>query len=99
MKLKYKFKEGDVVVVIFHDHGTRYLGKMFNNDWMREKGYFDKKGLVAKDLVASQKGELIAVESTDTIENAVKMMAKMDYSQLPVTTAKRITGSLNETEV
>jgi len=31
-----KFKKDDVVVVIFHDHGTRYLGKMFNDDWMRE---------------------------------------------------------------
>lgn len=99
MQLKDKFKEGDVVVVIFHDHGTRYLGKMFNDDWMREKGYFDIKGLVAKDLVATQKGELISLESTDTIDNAVKLMQKMDYSQIPVTTAKRITGSINEAEV
>jgi hypothetical protein len=28
-----------VVVVIFHDHGTRYVGKMFNDDWMRERGF------------------------------------------------------------
>ncbi|MEO8151017.1 MAG: pyridoxal-phosphate dependent enzyme [Bacteroidia bacterium] len=99
MQLKDKFKEGDVVVVIFHDHGTRYLGKMYNDEWMREKGYFDKKGLTAKDLVTSQKGELTALESTDTIESAVKIMQQKDYSQIPVTTAKRITGSLNETEV
>jgi len=32
------------VVVIFHDHGTRYLGKMYNPDWMREKGFLDRKG-------------------------------------------------------
>ncbi len=99
MQLKDKFKEGDLVVVIFHDHGTRYLGKMFNDEWMREKGYFDKSGLLAKDLVASQKGELTALESTDTIESAVKLMSKMDYSQIAVTTAKRIVGSLNETDV
>lgn len=99
MQLKDKFKEGDLVVVIFHDHGTRYLGKMFNDEWMREKGYFDKSGLLAKDLVASQKGELTALESTDTIDAAVKLMSKMDYSQIAVTTAKRIVGSLNETDV
>jgi len=99
MQLKDQFKEGDLVVVIFHDHGTRYLGKMFNDEWMREKGYFDKSGLLAKDLVASQKGELTALESTDTIDNAVKLMSKMDYSQIAVTTAKRIVGSLNETDV
>jgi Cysteine synthase len=32
------FRDDDVIVVIFHDHGTRYLGKMFNDEWMREKG-------------------------------------------------------------
>lgn len=39
MQMKDRFKEGDVVVVIFHDHGTRYLGKMFNDDWMKSKGW------------------------------------------------------------
>jgi len=39
MQMKDHFKEGDVVVVIFHDHGTRYLGKMFNDDWMQMKGW------------------------------------------------------------
>src|SRR6201990_1500435 len=44
------FKKGETVVVIFHDHGTRYLGKMYNPDWMREKGFVDRKGLTARDL-------------------------------------------------
>jgi cystathionine beta-synthase len=39
VQMKDRFKEGDVVVVIFHDHGTRYLGKMFNDDWMKSKGW------------------------------------------------------------
>ncbi len=39
IQMKDRFKEGDVVVVIFHDHGTRYLGKMFNDDWMKSKGW------------------------------------------------------------
>jgi len=97
LQMKDKFKKGDVVVVIFHDHGTRYLGKMFNNDWMMEKGYFDKKGLTAKDLVnANTKGELITIESSDTIANAVQLMTKKDISQIPVANDKRIVGSLNE---
>ena len=96
LQLKNNFKEGDVVVVIFHDHGTRYLGKMFNDEWMREKGFFDKKGLTAKDLVASQKGKLIALGVDDTIESAIKLMSENDFSQLPVTKDSRIVGSLNE---
>ena len=97
MQLKNELKETDVVVVIFHDHGTRYLGKMFNEEWMREKGFFDKKGLVAKDLVNEHtNAKLITVEANDTVESAVKLMSKMDISQIPVTNDKRIVGSLNE---
>jgi cystathionine beta-synthase len=39
VQMQGRFKEDDVVVVIFHDHGTRYLGKMFNDDWMKMKGW------------------------------------------------------------
>lgn len=97
MQMKDKLKETDVVVVIFHDHGTRYLGKMFNDEWMMEKGFFDKKGLVAKDLIKNNiNDKLITIESSDTVGNAVALMSKMDISQIPVTHDKRIVGSLNE---
>jgi cystathionine beta-synthase len=96
LQLKNNFKAGEVVVVIFHDHGTRYLGKMFNDEWMRSKGFFDKKGLTAKDLVASQKGKLISLNVKDSIENAVKIMSENDFSQLAVTNEGRVVGSLNE---
>lgn len=39
LQLKEHFKKDDVVVVLFHDHGSRYVGKMFNDDWMKEMGY------------------------------------------------------------
>ena len=42
LQLKDHFKPDDVIVVIFHDHGSRYLGKMFNDDWMRQKGFIEK---------------------------------------------------------
>ena len=41
LQLKEQFTKDDVVVVLFHDHGSRYVGKMFNNDWMRNMGYID----------------------------------------------------------
>lgn len=41
LQLKDQLKEDDVVVIIFHDHGSRYMGKMFNEDWLREMGYLD----------------------------------------------------------
>ncbi len=41
LQLKDKFKKDDVVVILFHDHGTRYVGKMFNPEWMKKMGYID----------------------------------------------------------
>jgi cystathionine beta-synthase len=100
IQMKDMFKEGDVVVVIFHDHGTRYLGKMFNDDWMREKGYLDKKGLTAKDLVSTRgKEKLVTIEASQKLSEAIEMMNKLDISQIPVTSDKRIVGSLNESEL
>jgi len=42
LQLKEKFNKDDVVVVLFHDHGSRYVGKIYNDDWMREQGFLDK---------------------------------------------------------
>jgi cystathionine beta-synthase len=97
LQLKDRFGENDLVVVIFHDHGSRYLGKMFNDDWMREKGFFDKSGVTARDLVASGvSGELLAIEGTEAVEVAVKLMGEHDFSQISITRDKRLVGSLNE---
>jgi cystathionine beta-synthase len=41
LQLKGELKASDVVVIIFHDHGTRYLGKMYNDDWLRAQGYLE----------------------------------------------------------
>ncbi|MFM2155725.1 MAG: hypothetical protein RL516_474, partial [Bacteroidota bacterium] len=39
VQLKDQLTKDDVVVIIFHDHGSRYIGKMFNPEWMRKMGY------------------------------------------------------------
>ena len=97
LQLREHFTDDDVIVVIFHDHGSRYLGKMFNDDWMREKGFFDKSGLTARDLVASGvSGELLAIEGTEQVEAAVRLMDEHDFSQISITRDKRLVGSLNE---
>lgn len=100
VQLAPKLNENDVVVVIFHDHGTRYLGKMFNDDWMREKGFFEPKGQTAKDVVSTIKGaELKSIEANEPIERAVKIMRENDFSQMPVTNGGRIVGSVNEMQL
>jgi cystathionine beta-synthase len=100
LQLSPKLKDDDVVVVIFHDHGTRYLGKMFNDDWMREKGFFEPKGQTAKDVVSTFKGAALqTIEQNEPIEKAVKIMRENDFSQMPVTNGGRIVGSINEMQL
>jgi cystathionine beta-synthase len=97
LQLREHFAEDDVVVVIFHDHGSRYLGKMFNDDWMREKGFSEKTGLTARDLVASGlSGELLSIDACDTVEMAARVMSGHDFSQISIRRDKRLVGSLNE---
>jgi cystathionine beta-synthase len=100
LQLKDRFRKEDVIVVIFHDHGSRYLGKMFNDDWMREKGFLEKTGMAARDLVAAGlSGELMSIEANEPVEHALRVMSEHDFSQLSITRDKRLVGSLNETHL
>jgi len=97
VQLADRFTQDDVVVVIFHDHGSRYLGKMYSDEWMREKGYFDKKGQLARDLIAAGLGgDMVTLECGVTVEHAVELMSSRDFSQVPISQEGRIVGSLNE---
>jgi cystathionine beta-synthase len=100
LQLRHHFQAGERVVVIFHDHGSRYLGKMFNDDWMRERGFLEKSGMTARDLVAAGlSGELFSVESNEPVEHAVRVMSLHDFSQISVTSDHRLVGSLNEAQL
>src|SRR5689334_18420030 len=100
VQLKHHFRAGDVVVVIFHDHGSRYLGKMYNDEWMRAKGFLEVSGMTARDLVAlGVSGELCAIEANEPVEHAMRLMSEHDFSQISITRDKRLVGSLNETHL
>jgi cystathionine beta-synthase len=97
LQLKDRFTADDVVVVIFHDHGSRYLGKMFNDEWMREKGFLEKSGMTAADLVTSGlSGELCSIECDRPVSEAIRLMSAHDFSQISITNHRRLIGSLNE---
>jgi len=96
LQLKDQLTENDLVVVLFHDSGSRYVGKMFNDDWMMERGFLDRKP-IAMDLIKSHlQQSLITVDETDTIETVANKMTKYNISQIPVTNGKEFTGSLND---
>lgn len=86
LQMKDRFKAGDVVVVIFHDHGTRYLGKMFNDDWMRDRGFMEMpQPKTALDLIEKHKNQkLVTVSAEDSISVACEKLQKFGISQIPV---------------
>jgi cystathionine beta-synthase len=102
LQMKDRFKKGDVVVVIFHDHGSRYMGKMFNDEWMSDRGFLQESEITAIQLIERHKQHrLVMVKDSDTIHEVVLLMKKFNISQVPVTDSmhSKIVGSLNDTEV
>ena len=97
IQMKDMFKPNDVVVVIFHDHGTRYLGKMFNDDWMRDRGFLEIKKPKAIDLISSHKNQkLLTINAESHITDALAIMNKFGVSQIPVKKGEEFVGSLND---
>ena len=85
LQLQDELTENDVVVVLFHDHGSRYVGKIFNDDWMRERGFLEEETKVASDLVASHEDlPLVTLYSEELVSHAVAKMRKHSISQIPV---------------
>jgi cystathionine beta-synthase len=101
MQIKHLFKPTDVVVVIFHDHGTRYLGKMFNEDWMRDRGFIPAKtSTMAMDLIQNHKHQpLITINQNEKCQMAFDKMQKFGISQLPVVNEQsQFTGSIDDSQ-
>ena len=100
MQMKDRFKEGDVVVVIFHDHGTRYLGKMYNDEWMRDRGFLKEEKKTARDLIATHMDKpLVTIGSGELVGHAIDKMKKFGISQIPVVKDDSFAGFVDETRL
>ncbi|NBL64406.1 pyridoxal-phosphate dependent enzyme [Flavobacterium sp. NST-5] len=100
LQLKDEFKPTDVVVVLFHDSGSRYVGKMFNDDWMRERGFLDQEIKKAEDLIKDHKDKpLVVVRTEELVSHAIERMRKHKISQIPVIDVTGFVGSIDETDL
>lgn len=100
LQLKDQLTEKDVVVVLFHDHGSRYVGKMFNDDWMRERGFLDEEFKTAGELVAKHENTpLITVFAEELVSHAIAKMRKFGISQIPVMKDGHFVGSIDDSHV
>lgn len=94
-------KKDDMMVVILPDHGTRYLGKIFNDSWMKSHDYLDEGSMVTASQILAQKASapLITLDADQRLSDAVGVMRKHQVSQIPVMKENQIVGSLNESRV
>lgn len=99
IQLKNNFTKDDVVVVIFHDHGTRYIGKIYNDDWMRERGFLDDELKVQDLILRKSEKKFITVDPEMTVKAVFNIMKTNDISQMPVMKDGQIIGSVSETKI
>lgn len=92
-------KKDDVMVVILPDHGSRYLSKIYNDNWMRDHGFLDKPFATARDIVRNRKHKLVAIEKSAKVSEAIFLMNKEGISQLPVKEGNQIVGSLVDSKI
>ena len=95
-------KKGDVMVILLPDHGTRYLGKVYNDDWMRNHGFLEDKAYgTARDIVTSRDDgyQLVVVNKTDKIKDAIALMNNKSVSQIPVMEDGQVIGSITDNKL
>ncbi len=94
-QLKDQLKPDDVVVCIFHDHGSRYVGKIYNDEWMLERGFLEVSTF--KDIIGSRKSQkLISLNPTHSVLDAIELMKKYEIENLPVFENGKNIGAISE---
>ena len=100
LQLKDQLTENDTVVVLFHDHGSRYVGKIFNDEWMRERGFLEEDFKTAGELVAQHSDRpLVTLFAEELVSHAIAKMRKFSISQIPVLKDGNFVGSIDDSSV
>ena len=95
MQLKSKLKKDDLVVCIFHDHGSRYVGKVYNDQWMMERGFLEVKTF--KDIVSGRGDQpVVTIDASQTVAEAFELMKKFDIENIPVLNNGNVEGAISE---
>jgi len=95
-------KEDDVLVIILPDHGTRYLGKVYSDSWMKDHGFLEERDYAtARDIISTfdQNRSMLHVDVSTTVSDAVSQLTHANVSQAPVTDSGTFVGSLIDSKL
>ncbi len=99
---KDNLKDDDVMVIILPDHGTRYLGKVYNDDWMKDHGFLEEREYrSAANIISKQGGEdaLTTIDKDAKVSDAVALLTSVAISQIPVVDGDDFVGSLSDSKL
>ena len=103
LKCAEKLTDEHIVVIIIPDSGTRYLSKIYNDNWMRENQFLEPRINVSAGQVVHDKvrraGKLVSIPLGVTVEQAVNLMRQYDISQVPIMEGGQVVGSVSETRI
>jgi cystathionine beta-synthase len=91
-------KKDDVMVILLPDHGTRYLAKVYNDQWMKDHGFLETRSFAtARDIIVQRNGKdsLFTVSKTSKVSEAIKVLNKEGIDQIPVTDNEHFVGSIS----
>ncbi len=98
-QLQDRLNEGDVVVMILHDHGSRYINKVYNDNWMMERGFLSRGKNIRHVLESKGSPNLITTSPEATLRSVLEQITENGISQLPVFENDEPVGSINETDI
>jgi cystathionine beta-synthase len=105
LRLAKNLGPNDFVVALLPDTGMRYLSKVYNDEWMRERGYADAAvQMTAAEVVkakhaAGKVRELVIARPYQTVFHALKNMQDQDISQIPVFEENTPIGTIYEDQI
>ena len=105
LRLARDLAPSDFVVALLPDTGMRYLSKVYNDEWMRERGYVDAAmHITAAEVVnakhkAGKVRELVVARPYQTVFHALKTMQEQDISQIPVFEESTPIGTIYEDQI
>ena len=95
-------KKDDVMVILLPDHGTRYLAKVYNDQWMKDHGFLETRSFgSAREIISSRNGKdsLHTVSKSTRVSEAILVMNREGIDQIPVTENENFVGSVNSSSL
>jgi len=92
----------NIMVILLPDHGTRYLAKIYNDQWMKDHGFLETRSFgSAREIISARNGKdsLFTVSKSSKVSDAILVMNREGIDQIPVTENENFVGSVSSSSL